>query len=537
MDSAAAMRQCLSDNDPWLWAHYNGIRLQSGPFTPIGHEYQVEPMQSTSKKMVAMKGAQLGWTQLEIIRVLHGQIHGLYPSGVLYLFPTSDDVSDFAKSRFNPLIADNPGSIGQYIQSTDSTNIKRIGTGMLYLRGARSTQKIEGIKKDASKLRSIPVDKVVFDEVDLMDPDMVQMALERFSHSEVQEESYLSTPTIPDFGIDKLYQASDRRIWVIECQSCGRECCLELDFPECVKYDHKRAYRACVKCGEEIYPSDGRWVAQSPNADYAGYWISQLNSIYVDPGKILSLFNDPPNGNLQEVYNSKLGMAWIDAQNRLTRQDVYACCGSDGIARDSKRSCSMGADIGKVIHVVIGYPEGNKYRVLYVGRVGEFSDLHDLAIKFNVQRAVLDMEPETRKARDFQAAEKYKVYLCDYAENMKVGKKQDDQTGVVVVRRTEICDSTHNLFAKQVIILPRRSPEIEEYALEVSNIAKVLEEDQVSGSKKYTYRKLGADHYRHATNYFWLACQDPKVVADNRPDKVRGRKTNQAPEWSPFDDN
>ena len=531
----AAMRQCLSDNDPWLWAHYNNIRLQSGPFTPIGHEYQVEPMQSTSKKMVAMKGAQLGWTQLEIIRVLHGQIHGLYPSGVLYLFPTSDDVSDFAKSRFNPLIADNPGSIGQYIQSTDSTNIKRIGTGMLYLRGARSTQKVEGIKKDASKLRSIPVDKDVFDEVDLMDPDMVQMALERFSHSEVQEESYLSTPTIPDFGIDKLYQASDRRIWVIECQTCGRECCLELDFPECVKYDHKRAYRACVKCGEEIYPSDGRWIAQSPNADYAGYWISQLNSIYVDPGKILNLFNDPPNGNLQEVYNSKLGMAYIDAQNRLTRQDVYACCGSDGIARESKRSCSMGADIGKVIHVVIGYPDGNKYRVLYVGRVGEFSDLHDLAIKYNVQCAVVDMEPETRKARDFQAAEKYKVYLCDYAENMKVGKKQDDQTGVVVVRRTEICDSTHNLFAKQIITLPRRSPEIEEYALEVSNIAKVLEEDQISGSKKYTYRKLGADHYRHATNYFWLACQDPRVVADNRPDKVRGRKVNQAAEWSPFD--
>ncbi|MFA5401804.1 MAG: hypothetical protein WC359_15235, partial [Dehalococcoidia bacterium] len=61
------------------------------------------------------------------------------------------------------------------------------------------------------------------------------------------------------------------------------------------------------------------------------------------------------------------------------------------------------------------------------------------------------------------------------------------------------------------------------------------EEDQVSGSKKYTYRKLGPDHYRHATNYFWLACQDPKVVADNRPDKVRGRKTSQAAEWSPFD--
>ena len=535
IENSSAMRQCLSDNDPFLWAFYNNIKLQSGVFSPLGHEYQLEPMQSVAQKRVAKKGAQLGWTELEVLRTLHGQIHGHYPSGVLYLFPTSDDVSDFAKARFNPLIADNYSAIGQYVKSTDSTNIKRIGTGMLYLRGARSTQKVEGIKKDASKLRSIPVDAVKFDEVDLMDPDMIQMALERFSHSDVQEEAYLSTPTIPDFGIDKLYQESDRRVWMIECPACGRDCCLELDFPECVQFKKGVALRVCVKCGEELYPFEGRWIAQNPKADYEGYWISQLNSAHVDPGKILNLFLDPPNGNLQEVYNSKLGQAYIDAQNRLTKQDVFACCGNEGMAKGSKRSCAMGADIGKVIHVVIGYPEGNKLVVLYVGRVNEFSDLHDLAITFNVKSGVLDMEPETRKAREFQAGERYKVYLCDYAENMKVSKKENEEAGVVVVRRTEICDSTHQLFAKQTIVIPRRSPEIEEYALEVSNIAKVLEEDQVSGSKKYTYRKLGPDHYRHATNYFWLACQEPRVKSDNRPDQPAEAAKKQAQEWNPHD--
>ncbi len=535
MQNSVAMRQCLSDNDPFLWSYYNNIKLQSGPFSPLNHEYQVEPMQSTAKKRVAKKGAQMGWTELEVLRTLHGQIHGLYPTGVLYLFPTSDDVSDFSKARFNPLIADNPGSIGQYVSSTDSTNIKKIGSSMLYLRGARMTQKVEGIKKEASKLRSVPVDSIKFDEYDLMDPDMVLLALERFSHSEVQEETYLSTPTIPDYGIDKLYQESDQRIWVIECPSCGRECCLELDFPECIQIKKGVYLRVCVKCGKEIYPFEGKWVVQYPRAEYEGRWISQLNSIFIDPGKILKMFLDPPNGNLQEVYNSKLGQAYIDAQNRLTKQDVYSCCGVNGIARGSKRSCAMGADIGKVIHCVIGYPEGNKLVVLYVGRVEDFSDLHDLAISFNVQSAVLDMEPETRKAREFQAQEKYKVYLCDYAENMKVGKKENEEAGIVVVRRTEICDSTHQLFAGQTIVLPRRCPEIEEYAIEVSNIAKVLEEDQISGSKKYTYRKLGPDHYRHATNYFWLACQEPRVKTDNRPERNEPKQKRQAESWDPHD--
>ena len=48
---------------------------------------------------------------------------------------------------------------------------------MLYLRGARATGKIEGIKKTSSSLKGIPVDRIVFDEVDEMDPAMVDLAL------------------------------------------------------------------------------------------------------------------------------------------------------------------------------------------------------------------------------------------------------------------------------------------------------------------------------------------------------------------------
>jgi hypothetical protein len=39
-------------------------------------------------------------------------------------------------------------------------------------------------------------------------------------------------------------------------------------------------------------------------------------------------------------------------------------------------------------------------------------------------------------------------------------------------------------------------------------MAKVLEEDERRGTKVYRYRKLGPDHYRHATNYFELAVRD-----------------------------
>ena len=46
---------------------------------------------------------------------------------------------------------------------------------------------------------------------------------------------------------------------------------------------------------------------------------------------------------------------------------------------------------------------------------------------------------------------------------------------------------------------------IEEFALHLHNVAKRLEEDEETGSKRYVYVKLGPDHFRHAFNYECIA--------------------------------
>lgn len=503
--------------DAWYWAYWNRVQLQASRFDVRGHEYQVDILQCEDPRQAAMKAAQMGFTETAIIKTLHGMIYRNYPQGVLYLFPTQGDVRDFSQARFKTLITLNPYKIGRYIKNTDNVNIKQIGGSLLYFRGAHSTKKIEGTKATSSRLKTIPVDRIVFDEFDEMDPVMVDLALERFSHSEIQEEFYLSTPTIPDYGIDKKYQESDQRVWMIKCPKCGKETCLELEFPECL---HERpdgtVIRQCIHCRDsELIPKEGRWVAQYPDRtkDLVGWWISQLNSAYIKPETILNLFNNPPNGNLAEVYNSKLGMAYIAAEDRLTVNDVYRCCGPDPILSKHQGPCAMGVDVGKILHVVIGIKTGEKSKkILHVTRLSNFNDLHDVAKRFNVKCAVIDMEPEIRKVREFQQSEPYKIFLCDYQERQKVSRRQDDEAGLVSVRRTEICDATHDLVKTEGMLeIPRKSEEVRQYALEMSNIAKVLEEDQVTGSKTYKYRKLGPDHYRHATNYFYLACEDSSV--------------------------
>jgi len=267
--------------------------------------------------------------------------------------------------------------------------------------------------------------------------------------------------------------------------------------------------RVCKKCRQEIFPKNGRWVAQYPerSKDMVGWWISQLNSAYVEPGAILKAFNDPPSGNIAEVYNSKLGMAYVAAENRLSISDIYPCCGVDVMSMKESGPCAMGVDVGKILNVVIGYkPKEGVLQICYMGRVSGFDDVHGLAKKFNVRCAVVDMEPELRAAREFANSQEYPVFLCDYQDKIVKGPQFDEKDLLVRVNRTEICDTTHDLFVKPgALILPRRSDEVDRFAEQCRSIAKVLEEDPETGSREYRYRKLGEDHYRHALNYFYLA--------------------------------
>jgi hypothetical protein len=514
--------QLVGAVNPLAWVMLNKIKLGGNLFRLQGHEYQQGLFECQDRVQVCIKGAQMGITEVWVLKTLWGMIHGKYPSGSLYLFPTQNDVGDFSKARFDPLIDGNP-CIKAYVNSTDSQFIKRIHQGFLYLRGARSTKSIGGEKKSSAQLKSIPVDRIVFDERDEMSDDMVTLAEERVSHSLVQELMFLGTPTIPDIGVDAMYKISTQNMWYITCQHCGAETCLEIEFPNCIHVDIKdgRRFRACKKCGHEIFPNDGAWRPQNTQSDITGWWISQLNSTYIDPGKILDLYENPPNGDLSEVMNSKLGRAYIAQENRLTQNLVYGTCSPDYMQTRHEGPCYAGVDVGRKLHVVIGVRKTRELlKIVHVARVDSFQDLHELANRFNITSMVIDYKPEIHKVRDFQANEPYTIFACDYVEKRSGQASWDERDGMVKVNRTEICDATHELFVVPGRIeIPSRNKEVEQFAFEMCNMAKKLEEDPYGG-KVYRYRQLGndisgPDHYRHALNYALLASERCGVLSDN----------------------
>lgn len=542
----------LAAQDAAYWATLNCIKLQKGVWSFDERPYLVEPMQQPMKRRAGaapqkacfMKATQLGFTELNVLIALWGLIHRIYERGVLYLFPTIKDVQEFGKMRFAPLIEANPTAIGQHLKDvaakTDTASLKKVGDAFLMLRGGSLPKTVDVGAKEAGGLRGVSADRIVYDELDIMDQDVILKAEGRMGDSEVYESAYISNPVIPDMGISALFNRSDQRHWFRRC-GCGTWTCAELSFPECVAVNGRTGvgYIKCKKCGREVnIRGPGRWVpAERQFSDTMwGYQLSQLSSPTRDPWKILQEYQDPPDGNLADVIRLKLGLPYRGSQEGLSTAQVLALCGYTPQMNAHEGPCAMGVDQKpSVKHAVIGIRSApERYTILRVARLDTWEEVHQLALRFNVRSAVVDIRPDTDAAREFQRKAKSKVWLCEYADRTPVGTMYNDNTGLVKVHRTEIFDTTHRLITseKRLLELPVLCDEVKQFALECAAAVKVETMDKRTKTPVYRYARAGTnpDDYRNALNYFYLAASGGKVpVCD--PMGARRRATHAANEY------
>ena len=145
--------------------------------------------------------------------------------------------------------------------------------------------------------------------------------------------------------------------------------------------------------------------------------------------------------------------------------------------------------------------------MFFLGIYKDWEELDRLMKNFNVSRCVVDALPETRNARAFAERHKGRVYLNYYNQNQKGHYAWNERELIVSCNRTESLDASHKEIMDKSIILPKQSEIVQEFAQHMHNVAKKLEEDEETGSKRYVYVKLGADHFRHAYNYEAMARQ------------------------------
>jgi len=486
-----------------VWASRR-VRLDGRPFSFDGHEYLRAIYDDTAQHVVLSKAAQIGGTTWALLRSIHACAMGL---SVGYYFPTKTDVLEFSKSRVSPLLAENP-FLSKLMSDTDTAGLKRIGSSYLYLRGMQSTV----------GMKSIPVDMVVFDELDEAPPESKTLARERLGHSDYKRIIELSNPSLPDYGIDEVYQRSDQRHWTVKCPGCGTWTSLEKAFPAKLgqevriilpRKDGNGHYRACPECGAELDMAAGEWVADFPSRPIHGYRISQLFSSKIDPGEILEEYRVTRFPD--RFYNLKIGIPWADLERRLDAATVLSLCGEepllDRAAPKEDAWYSMGVDTGRALHVVILRDDIDDapQRLVHLAVCHDFAELDALIERFGVGTCVIDGLPETHATREFARRHRGKVFMCFFNENQRGGPAFDSKPQQVVVNRTEALDMSRAAVREKKLVLPRRDRLVEEFAEHLTCDAKVLDEDQETGIKKYRYIRTGTNHFSMAFTYAWLA--------------------------------
>ena len=481
------------------------IRLDGKPFRFEGHEYLRTIYDDTAPHIVLCKAAQIGGTTWAVLRAIHSCVMGL--SG-MYFFPTRTDVLEFSKSRVGPLLAGNP-FLSRLVNDTDTVGLKRIGSAYLYLRGMQSTV----------GLKSVPADWLVFDELDEASPDAKSLAKERLAHSDYKRLVELSNPSLPGYGIDEAYQLSDQRHWTLKCPACGHWTALDKEFPTKLgqevriirAHEDGSYYRACSRCGEPLDLDQGEWVADFPGRSTHGYRLSQLLSAKVDAGEILREYRTTRFA--ERFYNMKIGMAWADTQNRLTVEEVLACCGECGMVdRVDEREgrCTMGVDTGKELHVVVsrhiheGRQRGMR-RVVYLGKRQNYSDLDDLMTRYNVGLCVIDALPEIHATREFARRHPGRVSLNYFLESQRGSYNWNHEQGIVQENRTEALDASRQAIRDRKVVLPRGGPVIQEFAEHLAADVKQLVEDEETGARSFRYVKTGTNHFSLAFTYECIA--------------------------------
>jgi hypothetical protein len=518
-----------------------------GPYSWKRHPWVKELHDSWAPFNYAMKGAQLGVTEVAINRAFYTLDR--LKRDVLYVLPTSLNARDFSKSRFGPALSNSPYIKGMFTD-TNTVELKQAGANTLYIRGSRTN----------SNLKSIPASELLLDEIDEMEQKQIWLALERLSGQIHKHVWGISTPTIPNYGIHKLYLGSTQEHFVFKCPCCSRQ--TELIWPECVEIcgEHetdircKESFLKCKECKGRLdhalkseWLADAFWQSFAPNAnpEVRGFYINQLYSFTVSPGELVVAYFRGFGDELaaKEFKNSKLGLphigdgAKVDDGMLDKAVELGSHTKNDERPRDYRQHLiTMGVDQGKWGYIEICDWSVQPFaqdvnvaatcKVLWEGKFFEndWGRLDELMREWQVQGCVIDADPEINEARRFAKRFPGFVWLCRYRRGVSARQIQitDDEDGapLATVDRSNWLSASLGRFkcTPPRIVLPRDVSH--EYREHMKALVQTYVRDSQYGNPVCTYVETGPDHFAHARTYNEIAL--PLVVARSTNQDIRG---------------
>ena len=482
------------------------------------------------------KAAQIGFSVAGMVRCLY--VISELRRDCLYVLPTAGLAGNFSKARLDTLVNGSPEL--HELFANDSVTLKKTRNNVnMHIVGSISER----------NLVSNPVSSAIIDEYDRCAKNTYNLVKQRLAGQNVKYLFALSTPTLPEIGIDEQYRLGTKEKFMFNCPSCGKFDHLDwfeedgktlrnivihgehMNDPEC--HD---SYYICSHCKTKLpHELKKDWLRGSkwePTARVQGHRSFHINQMYAPnttPGELVQEHHRSQLSDLAaiEFKNQKLGLAHVCAGAQLTDEVIKNCKQSYQVGADTPQDATeiitMGVDIGNFLDVVVNqykydrdpgpYPyECSKAKLLQTRRI-PLSDetcwrqLDEMMATWQIRYAVLDFQPETFNAKAFCKRWDGFASVCQYrrgTSGKEIKETLDDDTLVktLTVSRTVFMDLAMRRYHKNKIEIPGNISSV--FVAHMMSPVRTYEEDEL-GLPRPVYVSRGDDHFAHASLYAEVA--------------------------------
>lgn len=444
------------------------------------YRHMIPIYEDNHPEIVLQAGAQSGKTAFLLALFLrcgilrYGNLLGWY-------FPDQHLPTEYSKKRFAPLVTSSDElapwlgadpeeeakkkAAGRRAKvATDAVKSRTFGRSTFYFLTIGGRSSTEGL----------PMPVVFFDELRRMAAGDVQRAMERYSAQEQPIDVKASTPLLPDSDINAWFRRGNQSYFHTNC-NCPDGIVLSLTFPDCLvslksatpalkakvshafshaglpylgmndeeRHRYGEAVYICPKCGDIIVdPREGWWEAHNPGAYAHSYQMPQI--LGWAAGRAMAKWNlqDTMPIERQEVYNSMLGITYLDPTASLITLEHLKAAASTRFRWAAKmlerefdelyKWTSMGVDVqaGYLVVCIKAWAPDGKHRTIHLEVVeprksadpknddegDPWKPLARIMERFKVRIALIDAQPEFSAAQRFAKLFEGRVWLVYYNE-------------------------------------------------------------------------------------------------------------------------
>lgn len=526
----------LGRKDLPRWIERNTF-INGKPFSFLDHEFQERILTEEAPEIVIRKSAQTGISEMSL-RAAAGLVMimpGAFRIG--YTFPTASFASDYAKTRFSPIVRGSP-ALRSAISSddVDTADTKTFGPGKeIYFKGAAV----------GNAAISTTLDMLIHDELSFSDMTVIGDYHSRLIHSAYKWRLSLSTPTFPGDPIDTAFAAS-RRWWnMCRCQHCSHRFVpdfyehvsipgwsnhldeITADNLHLVRYGEAQFLCPACKKPTSLQKEFREWVCENPseNRVAVGFQVQPFDAPNVVTLSDL-IIASTKYATKAKFRQFSLGRPSVDADSGLTDEDIDSA--SLEMLTSPFSTHVMGIDLGLYCHFTIGgLDQFGRLVVVHYERVplSKFRERYwALKAEYRVVATVSDIQPYTDLIMSL-SNEDATLFGASYVtrnglETFDVKQREEDPDNAkaglrgVDVNRNAVFDKLLAEVRAGSIMFRKNRPDFDVLKAHLQDMKRATATLR-NGEFTSVWQKSskGQDHYHHSLAYLWVAGQIRGVAA------------------------